>query len=96
MVDNKEAQLSKFFVKENLTMNIDDEKVCFDWFQFTANPDEVSVCTQFVSRLHDLVWKVKREIPAVTENDNDKCTFRCFLLRHWLIGDEYKYVRYRL
>lgn len=93
MVDNKEALFSKAFVKENLTLNIDAENVSFDWFQFTANPDEVSAYTEFVSRLCDLARKVKRVIPTVTENDNDKYAFRCFLLRLGFIGDEYKKAR---
>lgn len=93
MVDNKEALFSKAFVKENLTLNIDAENVSFDWFQFTANPDEVSAYTEFVSRLCDLTRKVKRVIPTATENDNDKYAFRCFLLRLGFIGDEYKKAR---
>ena len=93
MVDNKEALFSKAFVKENLTLNIDDDNVSFDWFQFTANPDEVSAYTEFVSRLCDLARKVKRVIPTATENDNDKYAFRCFLLRLGFIGDEYKKAR---
>lgn len=93
MVDNKEALFSKAFIKENLTLNIDDDNVSFDWFQFTANPDEVSAYTEFVSRLCDLARKVKRVIPTATENDNDKYAFRCFLLRLGFIGDEYKKAR---
>ena len=93
IVGNKEALFSKAFVKENLTLNIDVENVSFDWFQFTANPDEVSAYTEFVSRLCDLARKVKRVIPTATENDNDKYAFRCFLLRLGFIGDEYKKAR---
>ena len=93
MFGNKEALFSKAFVKENLTLNIDAENVSFDWFQFTANPDEVSAYTEFVSRLCDLTRKVKRVIPTATENDNDKYAFRCFLLRLGVIGDEYKKAR---
>jgi hypothetical protein len=93
MVDNKEALFSNAFVKENLTLNIDAENVSFDWFQFTANPDEVSAYTEFVSRLCDLARKVKRVIPTATENDNDKYAFRCFLLRLVFIGEKYKKAR---
>ena len=93
MVDNKEALFSKAFVKENLTLNIDAENVRFDWFQFTANPDEVSAYTEFVSRLCDLARKVKRVVPTATENDNDKYAFRCFLLRLGFIGERYKKAR---
>ena len=93
MVGNKETLFSKVFVKENLTLNIDAENVSFDWFLFTANPDEVSAYTEFVSRLCDLARKVKRVVPTATENDNDKYAFRCFLLRLGFIGDEYKKAR---
>ena len=93
MVGNKETLFSKVFVKENLTLNLDAENVSFDWFQFTANPDDVSAYTEFVSRLCDLARKVKRVIPTATENDNDKYAFRCFLLRLGFIGDEYKKAR---
>ena len=87
MFGNKEALFSKAFVKEN------DDNVSFDWFQFTANPDEVSAYTEFVSRLCDLARKVKRVVPTATENDNDKYAFRCFLLRLGFIGEKYKKAR---
>ena len=93
MFGNKEALFSKAFVKENLTLNIDDDNVSFDWFQFTANPDEVSAYTEFVSRLCDLARKVKRVVPTATENDNDKYQFRCFLLSLGFIGEKYKTAR---
>ena len=93
MVDNKEALFSKAFVKENLTLVIDVDNVCFDWFQFTANPDEVSAYTEFVSRLCDLARKVKRVVPTATENDNDKYAFRCFLLRLGFIWEKYQKAR---
>ena len=93
MVGNKEALFSKAFVRENLTLNIDDDNVSFDCFQFTANPDEVSAYTEFVSRLCDLARKVKRVVPTATENDNDKYAFRCFLLRLGFIGEKYKKAR---
>ena len=93
IVGNKEALFSKAFVKENLTLNIDAENVSFDWFQFTANPDEVSAYTEFVSRLCDLARKLKRVSSCTKQSDNDKYAFRCFLLRLGFIGDEYKKAR---
>ena len=53
----------------------------------------MSAYTEFVSRLCDLAGKVKRVVPIVTENDNDKYAFRCFLLRLGFIGDEYQKAR---
>lgn len=62
-------------------------------FSLLPNPDEVSVNTEFVSKFCDLVRKVKRVIRIATENDNDKCAFRCFLLRLGFIVDKYKKAR---
>ena len=82
--------MERALVTDKLTLNITEDTVSFAWFQFNTNPDELSVYTEFVSRLCALARKLKRLSSCTKLSDNDKYAFTCFLLRVGFIGDEYK------
>jgi len=48
---------------------------------------------QFVEKLCEMARRTKRVSGKPVETDNDKYTFRCFLLRLGFIGDQYKAAR---
>lgn len=83
--------------QEKLTIAIPkdstDEKINFTWFPYTVDGDELAAYTQFISRLCDMARDAKRVSSKLTETDNDKYAFRCFLLRLGFIGKEYKTAR---
>ena len=89
----KKTILQHAFQCEDLKIKIIAEKVIFDWFPFTTEPDEVDAYTEFVSKLCNLAQSVKRVQGKEKQSDNEKYTFRCFLLRLGFIGDEYKNAR---
>ena len=72
---------------------IGKDKVSFPWFPEAEEPDEVHAYTQFVDKLCEMARTQKRVSTHVMESDNEKYTFRCFLLRLGFIGDEYKTAR---
>ena len=74
-------------------MDVTDEQIGFPWFVFTQNADEISVYTAFVSKLCGMARRQKRVSFTTADTDNDKYTFRCFLLRLGFIGNEYKAAR---
>lgn len=93
LTENKGALMARAFRVEKITLDVKEDKVCFPWFPFAAEPDEAAAYTQFVEKLCGMVRSVKRVSGKPTETDNDKYAFRCFLLRLGFIGDEYKTAR---
>ena len=83
----------KAFLADSLEAVVSDTTVSFPWFPFTAEPDEVNAYSTFVAKLCEMARRQKRVVATPAETDNDKYTFRCFLLRLGFIGEEYKIAR---
>ena len=93
IVTGREPLLKRAFLAESLPVDVTDEQINFPWFSFTQDADEAKACTEFVVKLCDMAQRQKRVMPTTTDTDNDKYTFRCFLLRLGFIGSEYKAAR---
>lgn len=73
----------------------------FDFFENTmtfkllkdANADEIKAATDFIALLNENAKNQKYASAKVKPTDNEKYTFRTWLLRLGMIGDEYKLVR---
>ena len=85
--------LKKAFLADSLEAVVTDTTVSFPRFPFTAEPDQVNAYSAFVTKLCDIAKRQKRVVATPAETDNDKYTFRCFLLQLGFIGDEYKIAR---
>lgn len=90
---NKQTLFQRAFRTDSTEIEITEEKINFTWFPYTADGDEITAYTQFISRLCDVARDAKRVSSKPTETDNDKYAFRCFLLRLGFIGKEYKTAR---
>lgn len=90
---NKQTLFQCAFRTDSTEIEITEEKINFTWFPYTADGDEITAYTQFISRLCDVARDAKRVSSKPTETDNDKYAFRCFLLRLGFIGKEYKTAR---
>ena len=90
---NKQTLFQHAFRTDSTEIEIIEEKINFTWFPYTADGDEITAYTQFISRLCDMARDAKRVSSKPTETDNDKYAFRCFLLRLGFIGKEYKTAR---
>ena len=93
LVENKGGLMARAFQADDICLTVTEDAVSFPWFPFTANPDETAAYTEFVEKLCGKAKRVKRVSGKLTETDNDKYAFRCFLLRLGFIGDEYKAAR---
>lgn len=93
IIANKQTLLQRAFQTDSIEVEITEQKINFAWFSYTEDGDEIAAYTQFISRLCDMAKDAKRISSKPTETDNDKYTFRCFLLRIGFIGKEYKTVR---
>ena len=93
IIASREPLLKRAFLAENLCIEATDDQIGFPWFGFTQDVDEVNAYTAFVAKLCDIAQRQKRVMPTTADTDNDKYTFRCFLLRLGFIGSEYKAAR---
>ena len=92
IIAGKASLLKKAIGTDTLTIKISGEKISFPWFPYTQDSDEIRAYTELVTKLCEMTNRQKR-VGTVKETDNEKYTFRCFLLRLGMIGTEYKTTR---
>lgn len=75
---------------EDLPMDINEASVSFPWF--TENPDSeiADAFAQLISALCRMSSEQKRVTMKTGMPENEKYSFRCFLLRLGFIGKEYQ------
>lgn len=92
IIAGKANMLKKAICTDTLTVKISEDSISFPWFPLTQDSDEVRAYTELITRLCEMANRQKRA-GTVKETDNEKYTFRCFLLRLGMIGAEYKTTR---
>lgn len=93
LVDAKGNLIKKALGISDLTINLMDDRLAFDWFPADSTPEEVNAYTAFVAALCEMARNQKRITAKEKEVDNEKNAFRCFLLRLGFIGTEHKQTR---
>lgn len=89
LIDAKNTLIRKALAVDALPIEVTDSTVKFPWFS-DCSADESKAYTHFVSALCEFAANAKRVTAKERKTDNDKYTFRCFLLRLGFIGMEYK------
>ena len=92
LLDAKGALIRKALGTDNLAFEIHEDRVSFPWFIDPA-PDHAMAYTQFIAAICKMSTEQKRVTAKVREVNNEKYTFRCFLLRLGFIGEEFKQSR---
>lgn len=77
----------------SLYFDFDNGKIVFRFLEGEASPENVSSYIQLVSLLNQSAKGMKYVSPKSKPTDNDKFSFRVFLIRLGMIGDEYKTAR---
>ena len=93
LIAAKGALIRKAICVTELPILIEEDKVCFPWFQGDAVPAEVKAYEAFICKLCEMARNQKRVNATEKPTDNEKYAFRCFLLRLGFIGAEYKETR---
>lgn len=70
-----------------------DKTVTFKFFKDEVSPEKVKAYTQFVALLNQSAKVLKHASAKAKDTDNDKFTFRVWLNRLGMKGDEYKTAR---
>ena len=77
----------------SLPIAANEDKISFPWFATMPGPDKVTAYTQLISSICKMSKEQKRISAKEKPVDNEKYSFRYFLLRLCFIGDEYKATR---
>ncbi|NMA73471.1 MAG: virulence protein [Bacteroidales bacterium] len=93
LLDARASLIKKALGITDLGFIIEKDKITFPWFSKITEPDEATAYTQFIAALCQMSINQKRINSTEKSTDNEKYTFRCFLLRLGFIGDEYKQSR---
>ncbi len=86
----KESILKKALNVDDLSYEVKDDEICFPWFKEEISTDEILIYTKFISSLCKMSKDSTRIASKQKEYENEKYSFRCFLLRLGYIGAEYK------
>jgi len=78
---------------EDGNIEIEEDKVIFRLFGATLDVDRIIAYDQFCALLNQMALKSKSASSKKRESDNPKFTFRVFLIRLGMIGNEYKMTR---
>ena len=92
IIAGKASLLKKAIGTDTLAIKISGEKISFPWFPYTQDSDEIRAYTELITKLCEMTNRQKK-MGTVKETDNEKYTFRCFLLRLGMIGTDYKTTR---
>lgn len=93
LITAKNILFQHAFQSKSIRLEVGADKVSFPWFPFTEDAERIAAYTEFISKLGNLTQTLKRVQAKEKASDNEKYTFRCFLLRLGFIGDEYKNAR---
>ncbi|MCH4238919.1 MAG: virulence protein [Oscillospiraceae bacterium] len=93
LLEAKGALIKKALGISNISIKIEDDKVSFHWFTKIPEPDEVKAYTEFIAAICRMSKEQKCISRTERSTDNEKFTFRVFLIRLGFIGDEYKNTR---
>ena len=90
LLASKGKLIQKAFNIEKATYTLTEETIKFAWFHGKIAEDTVRAYTDFISKLCEMAQRQKRAVAKEKPTENEKYTFRCFLLRLGMIGDAYK------
>lgn len=90
---SKGSLIKKALGADRILVEHDIGVVNFPWFDRLLTADEARIYTEFISLLVASARAQTRVLEKETRTDNEKYTFRCFLLRLGYIGDEFKEAR---
>lgn len=90
ILDAKRHLIQKALGIESTPIEVTEETVSFPWFSELPEPEAAQAYTHLISALCEMSVNQKRITAKEKEVENEKYSFRCFLLRLGFIGAEYK------
>ena len=92
ILENKGTLIKHALQTNSLEYTVTETEVQFPWFTVNDSED-ADAYSRFITALIDMAKNQKRINNKPNTSDNEKYTFRCFLLRLGFIGGEFKSLR---
>lgn len=92
ILENKGTLIKHALHTDSLEYTVTETEVQFPWFTVESS-DDAGAYIHFITALVDMAKNQKRINNKPDTSDNEKYTFRCFLLRLGFIGGEFKGIR---
>lgn len=90
LLEVKGQLIKKALGISELPIEIGEDTISFPWFSKLPDADTARAYTDFIAALCKMSKEQKRITASEKEVENEKYSFRCFLLRLGFIGAEYK------
>ena len=90
LIQSKSTLIKQALAIESTTIELEDDRISFPWFERELTPNELETYTKFIVALCETALKQNRVTAVEKQVENEKYAFRCFLLKLNFIGDEYK------
>ena len=78
---------------KGIEFDFENKKVSFKFINEETDAEKIKAYTQFIELLDQSAKELKHASAKVSITDNPKFTFRVFLIRLGMVGDEYKTTR---
>ena len=92
ILENKGTLIKHALQTDSLEYTVTETEVQFPWFSVNDSED-ADAYSHFITALIDMAKNQKRINNKPDTSDNEKYTFRCFLIRLGFIGGEFKGIR---
>ena len=92
ILENKGTLIKHALQTDSLEYTVTETEVQFPWFSVNDSED-ADAYSHFITALIDMAKNQKRINNKPDTSDNEKYTFRCFLIRLGFIGGEFKSLR---
>lgn len=76
-----------------IEFDFENKKILFKFINEEADAEKIKAYTQFIELLDQSAKELKHASAKVSITDNPRFTFRVFLIRLGMVGDEYKIAR---
>jgi hypothetical protein len=93
LIASKANLIKKAIGVDGLPIGRTSTTLQFPWFSFQASVEEVAAYTRFVTALCNAAKQQKRVTAREKATDNEKFSFRVFLIRLGFVGEVYKTTR---
>jgi hypothetical protein len=93
LITSKGTLIKKAIGAEAIPVVRTENTLKFPWFSFNATGEEINAYSRFIGALCEIAKEERRVSPKEKVTDNDKFSFRVFLIRLGLVGADYKDVR---
>ncbi|MDR0883742.1 MAG: virulence protein [Oscillospiraceae bacterium] len=93
LVASKATLIKKALGVCNLSIQESDGTIDFPWFDRIPTTEETAAYTQFITAMCDMAKRQQRILAVEKPTDNEKFTFRLFLVRLGMKGEEFAEAR---